>query len=100
MLYIEPFTFRAGAYILRILVHDFNFVKFSNLHWTYNDGLDRLSKIASPATPTGVLTLGAFTRNISRDMAARFLQSFTKVFDLADLLPVGLDACRTPERVS
>ena len=83
----------------KISVNDFRHVKFSALHGTYDDGLAWLSKTVSSTTPTCVLTLGSSLGNFSREVAARFLQSFSNVLGPAVLLLVGLDACQVPERV-
>ncbi|KAF2459036.1 C-type lectin protein [Lineolata rhizophorae] len=77
----------------------FQHVKVFGLHGTYDDGLDWLRSPAVSAKPKTVLTMGSSIGNFSRPEAPKFLKSFAKALNPGDLMLVGIDACKDPEKV-
>ncbi|KAJ5179350.1 hypothetical protein N7492_002560 [Penicillium capsulatum] len=77
----------------------FEYVGFHGLHGTYDDALAWLKSPDHQARPTIVLSMGSSIGNFSRSSAADFLGEFSKVLKPSDFLLIGLDACKTPDRV-
>lgn len=82
-----------------ISVDHFSFVGFHGLHGTYDDALAWLGRSASRARPTVVMSLGSSLGNFDRPEAASFLRGFAAQLGQSDLMIIGLDACKNPEKV-
>jgi EasF-like predicted methyltransferase len=77
-------------------------VKCYGLYGTYDDGLEWLKTPENRSKPKCVLTLGSSIGNFTRDESAEFLGSFASNVlqpENGDLMLVGLDACKNPEKV-
>ncbi|KAI9781617.1 MAG: hypothetical protein M1839_005834 [Geoglossum umbratile] len=77
-------------------------VKCYGLYGTYDDGLEWLKTPENRSKPKCVLSLGSSIGNFSRDESAEFLGSFASNVlqpENGDLMLVGLDACKNPEKV-
>ncbi|KAJ5488782.1 Ergothioneine biosynthesis protein 1 [Penicillium diatomitis] len=59
----------------------------------------RLSDPKNRERPTVVLSMGSSLGNFNRAAAASFLRGFSKALSPSDMLLIGLDACKTPEKV-
>ncbi|KAJ5371067.1 Ergothioneine biosynthesis protein 1 [Penicillium cataractarum] len=77
----------------------FNYVGLHGLHGTYDDALLWLKNPENRTRPTVVLSMGSSLGNFDRAAAADFLGGFSKALGPADFLLIGLDACKTPEKV-
>ncbi|KAJ5670443.1 uncharacterized protein N7477_005806 [Penicillium maclennaniae] len=77
----------------------FDYVGLHGLHGTYDDALDWLKRPENCTRPTVVLSMGSSMGNFSRPEAADFLGGFAKALKPSDFLLIGLDACKTPEKV-
>jgi EasF-like predicted methyltransferase len=77
-------------------------VKCYGLHGTYDDGLEWLNAPENHSKPKCILSLGSSIGNFNRDEAAEFLSGFADSVlqpGNGDLMVVGLDACKNPEKV-
>lgn len=77
----------------------FEYVGFHGLHGTYDDGLVWIGEPETRTRPVCVLSMGSSLGNFSRLGAAEFLSGFAKVLGPSDLVVIGLDACKDPEKV-
>jgi EasF-like predicted methyltransferase len=77
----------------------FTYVGLHGLHGTYDDALSWLKNPENRTRPTVVLSMGSSLGNFDRTAAADFLCGFSKALDPSDFLLIGLDACKTPEKV-
>lgn len=82
-----------------VSVDDFNHVGLHGLHGTYDDALAWLKDPQNRKRPTVILTLGSSIGNFDRSAAAEFLTQYSKLLGPSDMLVVGLDGCKDPERV-
>ncbi|TQB70368.1 hypothetical protein MPDQ_000634 [Monascus purpureus] len=82
-----------------IRTENFSYVRLHGLYGTYDDALAWLSTPENRNRPTAVLSLGSSLGNFSRPEAAKFLASFAKVLTPSDVIVIGLDACKDPEKV-
>jgi EasF-like predicted methyltransferase len=77
-------------------------VKCYGLHGTYDDGLNWLKLPENHSKPKCILSLGSSIGNFNRDEAAEFLNGFANSVlqpGNGDLMLIGLDACKNPEKV-
>jgi EasF-like predicted methyltransferase len=77
----------------------FTYVGLHGLHGTYDDALSWLKNPENRTRPTVVLSMGSSLGNFDRPAAADFLSGFSKALGPSDFLLIGLDACKTPEKV-
>lgn len=77
----------------------FTYVGLHGLHGTYDDALLWLKNPENRTRPTVVLSMGSSLGNFDRASAADFLGGFSKALSPSDFLLIGLDACKTPEKV-
>ncbi|KAJ5433330.1 Ergothioneine biosynthesis protein 1 [Penicillium daleae] len=77
----------------------FTYVGLHGLHGTYDDALSWLKNPENRTRPTVVLSMGSSLGNFDRAAAADFLSGFSKALGPSDFLLIGLDACKTPEKV-
>lgn len=77
----------------------FSYVGLHGLHGTYDDALLWLKNPENRTRPTVVLSMGSSLGNFDRTAAADFLGGFSKALGPSDFLLIGLDACKTPEKV-
>ncbi|KAJ5102025.1 hypothetical protein NUU61_004247 [Penicillium alfredii] len=77
----------------------FTHVGFHGLHGTYDDALDWLDTPANRTRPTVVMSMGSSIGNFDRPEATEFLSGFAKLLHPSDFMLIGLDACKTPEKV-
>src|SRR5437667_3636835 len=80
----------------------YKYVKCYGLHGTYDDGLEWLKEPENRSKPKCVLSLGSSIGNFTRDEAAEFLGGFANSVlqpGNGDLMLVGLDACKNPDKV-
>lgn len=82
-----------------ITPESFTYVELHGLHGTYDDALAWLQIPENSTRPTVVLSMGSSLGNFPREAAADFLGSWSKVLKPSDFLLIGLDACKSPERV-
>lgn len=75
------------------------YVGLHGLHGTYDDALAWLSTPQNRTRPTVVLSMGSSIGNFSRQGAAEFLAGFARILGPSDLMVIGLDACKNPEKV-
>ena len=69
------------------------------LHGTYDDALVWLSNPENRTRPTVVMSMGSSIGNFSRPEAAEFLGRFLKLMTPSDLMIIGLDGCKDPQKV-
>ncbi|KAH0547717.1 hypothetical protein FGG08_000207 [Glutinoglossum americanum] len=77
-------------------------LKCYGLHGTYDDGLEWLKMPENRLKPKCILSLGSSIGNFTRNEAAEFLSGFASSVlrpGNGDLMLVGLDACKNPEKV-
>ncbi|KAJ5900851.1 Ergothioneine biosynthesis protein 1 [Penicillium subrubescens] len=77
----------------------FTYVGLHGLHGTYDDALLWLKNPENRTRPTVVLSMGSSLGNFDRASAANFLGGFSQALGPSDFLLIGLDACKTPEKV-
>ncbi|EPS32723.1 hypothetical protein PDE_07683 [Penicillium oxalicum 114-2] len=77
----------------------FQYVGLHGLHGTYDDALLWLKDPENRTRPTVVLSMGSSLGNFNRSAAANFLRDFSEALGPSDMLLIGLDACKTPEKV-
>lgn len=82
-----------------ITPESFTYVELHGLHGTYDDALAWVQIPENSTRPTVVLSMGSSLGNFPRAAAADFLGSWSKVLKPSDFLLIGLDACKSPERV-
>lgn len=69
------------------------------LHGTYDDAVTWLSAPENRTRPTAVLSMGSSIGNFSRIEAAEFLGRFAKLMTPSDVMIIGLDGCKDPNKV-
>ncbi|CAI7647897.1 unnamed protein product [Penicillium glandicola] len=74
-------------------------VGFHGLHGTYDDAVGWLKSPENRKRPTVVLSMGSSMGNFSPSGAAEFLGGFSKLLSPSDFMLIGLDACKSPEKV-
>lgn len=74
-------------------------VKFYGLHGTYDDGLEWLKTEEVKAKSKTVLSLGSSLGNFKKHEASSFLRGFADVLLSGEIMIIGIDACRRPEKV-
>lgn len=77
----------------------FTHVGFHGLHGTYDDAVSWLESPENRKRPTVVMSMGSSMGNFNRSSAAEFLGGFSKLLSPSDFMLIGLDACKTPEKV-
>ena len=77
----------------------YDHVGLHGLHGTYDDALAWLSNPENRTRPTVIMSMGSSLGNFSRSEAAEFVGGFVKLMDPSDLMIVGLDGCKDPEKV-
>lgn len=82
-----------------ITPESFAYVGLHGLHGTYDDALVWLQGPETSKRPTVVLSMGSSLGNFPRAAAAEFLGNWSKALKPSDFLLIGLDACKSPERV-
>lgn len=78
---------------------EYEYVGLHGLHGTYDDALAWLHKAENRTRPTVILSMGSSLGNFSRLEAAEFLGGFAKIMAPSDMMVVGLDGCKDPEKV-
>ncbi|KIW01917.1 dimethylhistidine N-methyltransferase [Verruconis gallopava] len=82
-----------------IPVGAFKHVKCFGLHGTYDDGLQWLKSEQIAKRSKAILSMGSSIGNFARHEAVRFLRSFSDVLQTSDVLLIGIDACKDPDKV-
>ncbi|XHG04482.1 hypothetical protein AWENTII_007749 [Aspergillus wentii] len=82
-----------------VSVNEYVHVGLHGLHGTYDDALAWLSNPENRKRPTVVMSMGSSIGNFGRSEASQFLNGFSKVLGPSDLMVIGLDACKNPEKV-
>ena len=82
-----------------VSTEEYEYVGLHGLHGTYDDALTWLHKAENRTRPTVILSMGSSLGNFSRPEAAEFLSAFAKLMAPSDMMVVGLDGCKDPEKV-
>lgn len=75
------------------------YVRLHGLHGTYDDALRWLQDQKKWGKTTCVLSLGSSLGNFNHGNAAKFLHNFVKLLEPPDSFIVGLDGCKTEDKV-
>jgi L-histidine Nalpha-methyltransferase / hercynylcysteine S-oxide synthase len=82
-----------------VSIEEHEHVGLHGLHGTYDDALVWLSNPENRTRPTVVMSMGSSIGNFSRPQAAEFLGRFSKLMTPSDLMIIGLDGCKDPQKV-
>ena len=82
-----------------VSIEEHEHVGLHGLHGTYDDALVWLSNPENRTRPTVVMSMGSSIGNFSRPEAAEFLGCFAKLMTSSDLMIIGLDGCKDPQKV-
>ncbi|KAI9683607.1 MAG: hypothetical protein M1829_004911 [Trizodia sp. TS-e1964] len=74
-------------------------VKCYGLHGTYDDGLEWLKLPQNLSRTKCILSLGSSVGNFTPEEASGFLKSFAQLLKPGDTMLVGLDACKSKDKV-
>lgn len=82
-----------------VSTEEYEYVGLHGLHGTYDDALAWLRKAENRTRPTVILSMGSSLGNFSRSEAAEFLGGFAKLMAPSDMMVMGLDGCKDPQKV-
>ena len=82
-----------------VSTEEYEHVGLHGLHGTYDDALTWLSNPENRTRPTVIMSMGSSLGNFSRPEAAGFVGRFVDLMGPSDLMVVGLDGCKDPEKV-
>lgn len=82
-----------------VSTEEYEHVGLHGLHGTYNDAITWLSIPDNRTRPTVVMSMGSSLGNFNRPEAAEFLGRFARLMTPSDMMIIGLDGCKNPEKV-
>lgn len=82
-----------------VSTEEYEHVGLHGLHGTYDDAVTWLSIPDNRMRPTVVMSMGSSLGNFSRPEAAEFLGRFARLMTPSDMMVIGLDGCKNPEKV-
>ncbi|EYE96655.1 DUF323 domain protein [Aspergillus ruber CBS 135680] len=82
-----------------VSTEEYEHVGLHGLHGTYDDAVTWLSAPENRMRPTAVMSMGSSIGNFSRIEAAEFLGRFAKLMTPSDVMIIGLDGCKDPNKV-
>lgn len=82
-----------------VSTEEYEHVGLHGLHGTYDDAVTWLSAPENRMRPTVVMSMGSSIGNFSRIEAAEFLGHFAKLMTPSDVMIIGLDGCKDPNKV-
>ncbi|KAE8354165.1 Aldehyde/histidinol dehydrogenase [Aspergillus coremiiformis] len=82
-----------------VSVDEYTHVGFHGLHGTYDDAVTWLGSPRNRKRPTVICSMGSSLGNFNRSGAGSFLSQFARLLAPSDMMIIGLDGCKDPDKV-